>query len=77
MGYSPRGRKESDTTEQLHYCYDYPITAPATDPQSYQGRGAVIRIEVIDIANALPSKMISGSRTRLELCSILPERADW
>ena len=20
MGYSPRGRKESDTTERLHYC---------------------------------------------------------
>ena len=49
----------------------------STDPQSYQGRGAVIRIQVIDILNTLLSKMISRSRTRLELCNILPERADW
>ena len=25
MGYSPRGRKESDTTEQLHFTFMYGI----------------------------------------------------
>ena len=28
MGYSPQGRKESDTTEQLHFHYELSIKEP-------------------------------------------------
>ena len=55
MGYSPRGRKESDTTEQLHFSLFYTMTRPPRPvPEAPCGRHLGLRVGIRPKAHRRP-----------------------